>query len=288
MNRLTNNSKRSTWFTALLMVAVAVGCSDSPVAPVVSPVDPGAGPGNGQPSAHGPAPVILGSAGGFVILAKSATSNVPTSTITGNIGLSPAAASFITGLALVLPAGGASSSSAQVTGSVFAADYAVPTPANLTTAIGNMQTAYTDAAGRPTPDHTALGAGNIGGLTLPPGKRHALQQRQRHLDLPDRRWPVHRLGEAGCAERRRVAAERCLAGRGYREPWHDLAHGRHRAGQDADHAGHGRIGERQALRADPGHSRGQRDRAAVVVRPEHAAPGGRRETASRFLSVLPS
>jgi hypothetical protein len=32
-----------------------------------------------------------------------------------------------------------------------------------------MQTAYTDAAGRPTPDHTELSAGNIGGLTLPAG-----------------------------------------------------------------------------------------------------------------------
>jgi len=113
--------------------------------------------------------VVLGGASNFVILAKSATSNVPTSAITGNVGLSPAAASFITGFALVHTAGTASATSAQVTGSVFAADYAVPTPANLTTAIGNMQTAYTDAAGRPTPDHTALGAGNIGGLTLPPG-----------------------------------------------------------------------------------------------------------------------
>jgi hypothetical protein len=32
-----------------------------------------------------------------------------------------------------------------------------------------MQTAYVDAAGRPTPDHTELAAGNIGGLTLPAG-----------------------------------------------------------------------------------------------------------------------
>jgi hypothetical protein len=113
--------------------------------------------------------VILGLAGDYVILSKSATSNVPTSSITGNIGLSPAAASYITGLALTLPAGGAFSTSAQVTGNVYASDYAVPTPANLTTAIGNMQTAYTDAAGRPTPDHTELAAGNIGGLTLPAG-----------------------------------------------------------------------------------------------------------------------
>jgi hypothetical protein len=168
MNRVKNYSKRGTWSTALLMVAVAVGCSDA-VAPVVSPVDPGAGPGNGQPSAHGPAPVSLGASGTFVILAKSATSNVPTSAITGDMGLSPAAASFITGFALNHPAGTAASTSAQVTGNVYAADYAVPTPGNLTTAISAMQTAYVDAAGRPTPDHVALGAGNIGGLTLPPG-----------------------------------------------------------------------------------------------------------------------
>ena len=32
-----------------------------------------------------------------------------------------------------------------------------------------MQTAYTDAAGRPTPDFVELGTGNIGGKTLVPG-----------------------------------------------------------------------------------------------------------------------
>jgi len=113
--------------------------------------------------------VGLGAAGTYVILAKTGISNVPTSAITGNLGLSPAAASFITGFTLNLPAGGAFSTSAQVTGNVYASDYAVPTPSNLTTAIGDMQTAYTNAAGRPTPDHTELAAGNIGGLTLPAG-----------------------------------------------------------------------------------------------------------------------
>jgi hypothetical protein len=54
-------------------------------------------------------------------------------------------------------------------GEAFAADYAVPTPSNLTTAVGNMQTAYTDAAGRPTPNFLNLDSGDIGGLTLAPG-----------------------------------------------------------------------------------------------------------------------
>jgi len=39
----------------------------------------------------------------------------------------------------------------------------------LTTAIGDMQTAYTDAAGRSNPDFLNLGAGSIGGKTLTPG-----------------------------------------------------------------------------------------------------------------------
>jgi hypothetical protein len=60
------------------------------------------------------------------------------------------------------------STSPQVTGKVHASDYAVPTPANLTAAIGDMQLAFTDAAGRAA-GVTELGSGNIGGMTLPPG-----------------------------------------------------------------------------------------------------------------------
>ena len=115
----------------------------------------------------GPAPVRLGTAGGYAILAESAVSNVPTSVITGNLGLSPAAASYITGFSLTRA--GTKWTSPQVVGSVFAADSDPPTPINLTTAVGNMETAYTDAAGRPTPTSLDLGAGTIGGLTLTPG-----------------------------------------------------------------------------------------------------------------------
>jgi hypothetical protein len=56
-----------------------------------------------------------------------------------------------------------------VTGQIFAANYNPPTPAVLTTAVLDMQTAYTNAAGRTLPDFTELGAGNINGLTLAPG-----------------------------------------------------------------------------------------------------------------------
>ncbi len=115
----------------------------------------------------GPAPVLLGGAGHYAILAKAAITNVPTSKITGDLGLSPAAATGITGFALTDL--GPNWISAQVTGSIFGANNAPPTPSNLTTAVLDMETAFTDAAGRPTPTFLDLGAGTIGGLTLTPG-----------------------------------------------------------------------------------------------------------------------
>ncbi|MEI9952838.1 MAG: ice-binding family protein [Pseudomonadota bacterium] len=118
-------------------------------------------------AALGPAPVQLGEAGNYAIVAMSTITNVPTSVITGNLGLSPSAASFVTGFSLTKA--GTYWTSPQVVGGIFAADNDPPTPNDLTTAVANMLTAYTDAAGRPTPDHTNLGEGTIGGLTLAPG-----------------------------------------------------------------------------------------------------------------------
>jgi hypothetical protein len=115
----------------------------------------------------GPETVNVGSAGNYVILAKTGISNLASTNITGNLGLSPAATSYITGLALTDATGFATSP--QVTGKIYASDMADPTPINLTKAIENMMTAYTAAAGRTNPDETELGAGNIGGLTLAPG-----------------------------------------------------------------------------------------------------------------------
>jgi hypothetical protein len=56
----------------------------------------------------------------------------------------------------------------MVTGKVYAADYTSPTPSNLTTAVANMHTAYTNANGVAV-DFTNLHAGNISGQTLVPG-----------------------------------------------------------------------------------------------------------------------
>jgi hypothetical protein len=111
--------------------------------------------------------VELGTAINYVIVAKTAINNSSTSAITGDLGLSPAATSYVTGLALTNATGFATSS--QVTGKVYAADMAAPTSTNLTTTVTNMITAYNDAAGRTLPDFIELGTGNIGGKTLKAG-----------------------------------------------------------------------------------------------------------------------
>ncbi len=120
-------------------------------------------------AAAGPAPVPLGAAGNFVILAKSGVSTTGTTAVVGDIGLSPAAASFVTGFGLIADSTNTFSTSSLVTGKVYAADYTPPTPSNMTTAINDMQTAFVDAAGRATPDFTELYAGDISGKTLVPG-----------------------------------------------------------------------------------------------------------------------
>ena len=181
MNRFDSLTKPLTWFMALLLVAFVAGCggsgsSSSPPKP--APTTPGAGTGAGA-GGHGPAPVNLKSIIGtgipaspaYVILAKTGISTTGTTAVTGDLGLSPAAATFITGFSLVPDATACFSKSTYVTGNIFAANYntgGCTTPTLLTTAVLDMQTAYTDTAGR-APDFTEIGAGNIGGMTLPPG-----------------------------------------------------------------------------------------------------------------------
>ena len=92
-------------------------------------------------------PVLLGTAADFAILTKAGITTV-SSAITGDIGVSPIAATGMTGFGLALDASKEFSTSPQLTGKAFAPDYVVPTPAKVTVAVGDMQTAYADAAGR--------------------------------------------------------------------------------------------------------------------------------------------
>jgi len=185
MKKFDSVTKPLKWFMAILLVAVAAGCggSSSSTPPKPAPTAPGAGTGLSG-LGQGPAPVVLGSIIGagtvgipnYVILAKTLISTTGTTAITGDLGMSPAAATFVQGFSLTLDASKCFSTTSYVTGFVYAADYQtsggcgwVPDTATLlTTAVGDMQTAYTDAAGRPA-DFTEIGAGEIGGMTLPPG-----------------------------------------------------------------------------------------------------------------------
>jgi hypothetical protein len=106
--------------------------------------------------------VNLGAAGGFAILTKAGITNTPSSAVVGDVGTSP-----ITGASILLTC-------SEVTGTIYSVDAAGPpcrvtNATHLEAAVGDMQLAYTDAAGRVTPDFTDLGAGEIGGLTLAPG-----------------------------------------------------------------------------------------------------------------------
>lgn len=113
------------------------------------------------------ATVPLGTADNYVILAKTTVTTTGVTAITGNLGLSPAATSLFTGFALTNATGYATSD--LVTGKLYAANMADPTPMNLTTAVSDMELAYTNAAGRVDPNELNLSSGAIGGLTLDAG-----------------------------------------------------------------------------------------------------------------------
>ncbi|MDP2974969.1 MAG: ice-binding family protein, partial [Anaerolineales bacterium] len=145
---------------AVTLTGTAV-TAPTPVSPTPTPVTPTPTP---EPTpTTGQAPVDLRSAGSFVILSKSGITNVPASAITGDVGTSPITGAAITGLDCV-----------EVTGTIYTVNAAGPAcrvenPVLLTAAVSDMETAYTDAAGRTLPDFTELGAGNIDGMTLAPG-----------------------------------------------------------------------------------------------------------------------
>ncbi|WP_295669386.1 ice-binding family protein [uncultured Mucilaginibacter sp.] len=115
-------------------------------------------------------PVYLGTAVNFTILSETGISTTGVTAITGNIGVSPIAGTAITGFGLKMDASNQFSTTPIVTGEVFAANYAPPTPAKMTTAISDMKTAFTKANGRTFPAPlTEKFAGDLSGRTLHPG-----------------------------------------------------------------------------------------------------------------------
>jgi len=112
--------------------------------------------------------VELASAGNYAILAKSAISTTGTTMVTGDIAVSPAAGSYITGFSETLDASNNFATSAYLTGRIYASDFAAPTPTTLTTAVADMETAYTTGVGF-APDATELYAGDLSGQTMTAG-----------------------------------------------------------------------------------------------------------------------
>jgi hypothetical protein len=112
--------------------------------------------------------VELGYAGNFAILSETGITTTGTTKIIGNLGVSPIASTAVTGFGLWHPWARQYALSSLVTGKIYAANYAIPTPAYLTLAVQEMRNAYTDAAGRTTPAPIGLPT-ELGGLTLAPG-----------------------------------------------------------------------------------------------------------------------
>jgi hypothetical protein len=119
----------------------------------------------GSSAAATPTTVGLGTAGSFAVLAGTGISDVPTSSITGNVGLDPHPGSDITGLTC-----------AEVQGKIYTNNAAGPACRTinaglLTTAKNDLSNAYTDAAGRIVPPLNVLGAADnqLGGQTLVAG-----------------------------------------------------------------------------------------------------------------------
>ena len=146
--------------TAMMSVILFLGSCNKYDDPILSPQVTSETPSDNLRLYSNPTIVNLGVARNFTILSKSGITNVYPSAITGNIGSSP-----ITGAAILV-------SCPEVTGTIYSVNAAGPLPCRvtdatrLTTAVSNMQTAYTDAAGRSNPNFFNLGAGNIGGKTL--------------------------------------------------------------------------------------------------------------------------
>lgn len=159
-----------TW-SGLLLATLLAGCGGGgggdesaagPSSGISVPTAPGAGCGVAC-QGRGPAPIDLQTAENFSILAETAITNIPTSAVTGNVGLGPAS-----GVNIELTC-------AEVTGGVIYTMDSTGSPSCrqrnsaslLNQAVADGHTAWHDGRLRPT-DYTDVAGGDIGGLSLPP------------------------------------------------------------------------------------------------------------------------
>jgi hypothetical protein len=171
MTKFTSGSSKSavrtTFCSLLILLAITSGCKKDTTENITLGSENGTtSDGQATDATH----LELGDAAAFTILAKSGITNTGKTTIQGNIGVSPIAATAITGFALTIDGSNQFSTSPFVTGKVYAADYANPSPAVLTKAISNMEAAYTTAYGITIPTPTLeLNDGDISGRNLSAG-----------------------------------------------------------------------------------------------------------------------
>jgi hypothetical protein len=173
MNKYQGNSRTRMWLAALALTGAVAGCGGGDGGGSTPPSGASSGPTGA--TCAGASCASLGTAGNYAILAKTGVSTVPSSVVTGHVGVSPAARPFLTGWSLISEPTDTSFTSAQVVagGFLYAADnVGGTTSVDLTTAVGDMQTAYTDAAGKPAGvgvTNLNRGAGTLTSDTLVPG-----------------------------------------------------------------------------------------------------------------------
>ena len=227
----------------------------------------------GGTAARAATTVNLGTAANYIILSETGVSTTAGTKVVGNIGVSPIAGTAITGFGLTQTKPTYATSS-MVTGKVFAASYAAPTPAHLTTAIGDMTRAYDSAAARKNPNHSELGAGNIGGMTLKPG----LYKWSSSVTIPSNVtlsgsqygiWIFQIAGTLNMSAGKKViltggaaGQEHCVASCRCDDVGHNRRASRHRAGQNRDGAEDRRRTAWKSVRAN-GHHVGLEFHSAV-------------------------
>ena len=134
----------------------------------------------------GPLPVDLGTAADFAAIGKSGIS-CAACTVVGDLGVSPIDHTAFTGFAGFVEDGSNEFwTSTDVTGRLYAADNVPPTPAKMTTAVSDMETAFTDAAGQVSGRYRRTGRRKHQRYEPRP---RTLQVEHRVVDYKCRRYP---------------------------------------------------------------------------------------------------
>ncbi|MES2376323.1 MAG: ice-binding family protein [Bacteroidota bacterium] len=170
-------SLKAFWSVAVMSIIFIAGCktqTQDEMAPVSTNTSATslATTSSGAPlnAAVALTPINLGTANDFTILSETGITTTGVTAILGNIGSSPISSTAITGFGLIMATDNQSSHTPIVTGKVYGPDYAVPTPSKMTTAISDMETAFTNANGITDPQPLVEKyAGDISGQTLPAG-----------------------------------------------------------------------------------------------------------------------